>query len=1133
MPLSAVFGIAVALVAVSIVLGQVLSKLWRMPDYSGKISLVLFSFIAGLVVSYLGWPPKLSIDLRGGVILVYEILNDDQAPGGNLPDQPDPAAGKKKVDMDKLIGAIIRRVNPGGVSEVTVRAHGPGEIEVIVPEADEAEAARMEKMISTVGSLEFRILANPRDPDHKTLITRSETLSPDEVQLRSSDGKQVLAWWVPVEEKQQSHFPGSISRQVTRKGIQMMEILVVKDQYDVTGDYLASSRASYDQKGMPSVDFGFNPAGAQRFGALTTKFKPNDMLGTTYQLGIILNNLLSSAPNIQSPIFERGQITGSFTQQEVQDLVNVLNAGSLPATLSKEPISKLFIGPTLGTDTIERSLHSMVVSLVVVSLFMLIYYRFSGVVANLALLMNMVLLLAFMVGIKAAFSLPGLAGFALTIGMAVDSNVLIYERIREERDRGAALRMAIRNGFDRAFSAIFDSHLTTLISAAVLYGIGTDQIKGFAITLFLGVAINLYTAVFCVHVVFDVAEKQNWIKELKMMRMFTKADFDFWGLRYKCYIASILITVLGLVAVAARGKGLLDIDFTGGVSIQMVFKDAQDINMVRHALEKQGLPDLVVQDVVKKKADEQQREYVINTSSLPGVDATEYLHQVEDKLKAAFGEKLQHNNMAVRSVMPIAAAAAGPEAAKTEVKKDTTPEAVKPEVKKDTAPVKPEPKKDTSAEAKKPDPKKDVKPEAKKEPAPEAMKPEVKKDAAPEAAKPEPKKDAPAEAKKPEVKKEAAPEAKKDKPPTPDKKSQSRRQLSESTMLASADPDAVLLAMADTKKDEPKKDEAAKPAPATTEPAKTTASSAELAKAEKEKQANRFAGGTEATIHFDRPLNHDAVEALVVKQVETMHLGNQVIDHELSARGHVPGEKAPLSDWTLKIKLSADNTAQLLDAVGEQVKGQPFFPQSNTIGGKVASDTQYHAIWAIIVSNVLIALYLWIRFQRLSYGVAAVVALLHDVLVALGFLAVSYYIAPLLSKIGLGFLMLEPFKIGMTEVAAFLTIVGYSVSDTVVVFDRIREVRGKSPDVTPQIINASINQTLSRTILTSLTAWLVVVVLYFMGGPTIHGFAFAMIIGIITGTYSSIYVAPPLLLLGTHHDRAPTGAVTEKGSSRN
>jgi len=302
------------------------------------------------------------------------------------------------------------------------------------------------------------------------------------------------------------------------------------------------------------VLFGFNNAGAGLFGQLTGDHLPDTVQNKKYHLGIILDGLLQSAPVINDRITDNGEISGHFTQKAVESLVDVLNAGSLPTALSTEPISEAFIGPTLGSDTIRMGTDSMVLSMVLVCGFMLVYYRFSGIIACLALAANMVLLLACMISVHAAFSLPGLAGFALTIGMAVDSNVLIYERIREELDRGSALRMAIRNGFDRAFSAIFDSHLTTLISAAVLYAIGQEQVKGFAITLFLGVAINLYTAVFCVHVVFDVAERQKWIKRLKMMRMLTKANFDFWGLRYKCYALSIGITVIGLIAVLPAAR---------------------------------------------------------------------------------------------------------------------------------------------------------------------------------------------------------------------------------------------------------------------------------------------------------------------------------------------------------------------------------------------------------------------------------------------------------------------------------------------------------------------------------------------------------------------------------------------------
>jgi SecD/SecF fusion protein len=179
----------------------------------------------------------------------------------------------------------------------------------------------------------------------------------------------------------------------------------------------------------------------------------------------------------------------------------------------------------------------------------------------------------------------------------------------------------------------------------------------------------------------------------------------------------------------------------------------------------------------------------------------------------------------------------------------------------------------------------------------------------------------------------------------------------------------------------------------------------------------------------------------------------------------------------------------------------------------VASKTRYLAVWALVASWLCMIVYLWVRFQGVAFGVAAVVALIHDVFVMLGAIAVSIYVAPFL-----GFLMIEPFKINLPIVAAFLTIIGFSVNDTIVIFDRIREVRGKDPDLTRKMVNDSTNQTLSRTLLTSFTVLLVVVVLYLFGGEAVHGFAFALIVGVATGTYSSIYVASPILLwmIGKH-----------------
>ena len=1095
MPWYANLLLVLSVFVVPCVLGYYLSRLWRMPDYSGKIALVLFTTLAGVVISVFGWPPRLGIDLRGGAILVYEIQESgldkvkQTTEGAPEAQRKGGAGGQAAVDMDKLIGAVGRRINPGGVREITIRPYGARQIEIIVPEADEVEARRMKSVISRIGTLEFRILATKNRPQYRSYIDRARKMADHELELKDGEGNR-LAWWVPVAKESHKEFsqPDIATRNVKRRGQEQLEVLVVGDPYNVDGGYLTSARVG-ESMGRPCVNFTFNNAGAQRFGRLTGSHLPDEVQNYRYYLGIVLDGYLYSAPFIKSAIFERGEISGDFTQEATQQLVDVLNAGSLPTALSTDPISETFTGPTLGSDTIRMGRDSMILSMVLVCVFMLVYYRFCGIIATLALAVNLVLLLACMIAVKAAFSLPGLAGFALTIGMAVDSNVLIYERFREELDRGAAIRMAVRNGFDRAFSAIFDSHLTTLISAAVLYVVGQEQIKGFAITLFLGVAINLYTAVFCVHVVFDVAERRKWITRLKMMRMFTKANVDFWGLRYRCYTASLLLILVGLVGVFSRGQGLLNIDFTGGVSVQVVFNKPQDITYVRDKLA--DLPDVVVADV-KVQEEEAGRRFKIDTSSPPGEEAAAYLKKIQEKIRDTFSGELTANSLVVSEVQPIAG----------------TP-------KPGTAP--------------------------RKQPSPPAGKSEA--------------------------------------PP----KSQSRRDLPSSTLLASADPASVLLALAEPAAKAPAPPAAPAAKPAAKEPAAKTQAAKEPAAKEAaakkpagEKAAEkapakaapapqsapapaapaapvppatpapatpspaakpsgeleRFAGGAQVMLTFAHALRHDALEQMIRAELEARGESPNTVDLELTSPDYHEGDTNPYDTWTVRINLAKDKAQPLFEAFQKQLRNSPYFPSSNTIGGSVAGSTRHQAVYAVIVSNLLIMLYLWVRFQRLSYGVAAVVALIHDVLVALGFLAISAYIAPFFNSIGLRFLLLEPFKIGMTEVAAFMTIVGYSVSDTVVVFDRIREVRGKSPDVTPQIINASINQTLSRTILTSLTAWLVVVVLYFMGGPTIHGFAFAMIVGIITGTYSSIYVAPPLLLFGKKHAPIAAAAGRKGPSSR-
>ena len=303
-------------------------------------------------------------------------------------------------------------------------------------------------------------------------------------------------------------------------------------------------------------------------------------------LSILLDEQIQSAPGINEPITGgSGVIEGQFTTAEVNELINVLNAGALEVPLITEPISELTISPTLGLDVQQKGMRAIVLSSILVYIFMLFYYRFSGLVADICLSLNLILLLGSMAVIDSAFTLPGLAGIALTIGIAVDSNVLIYERMREELERGSSLRMAIKNGFDRAFSAIIDSNVTTLISAVILYMIGTDQIRGFAVTLFIGLVVSLFTVLYFGRLLFEIAEKKRWITKLKMMKLLGHTEIDFIGKQKYCWFGSAVIIIGGLACFAYRGGDNYDVDLSGGTMVTFQFTEPQNIVQVRQKLE--------------------------------------------------------------------------------------------------------------------------------------------------------------------------------------------------------------------------------------------------------------------------------------------------------------------------------------------------------------------------------------------------------------------------------------------------------------------------------------------------------------------------------------------------------------------
>lgn len=1015
----AVFGIPIAI-------GNTLSKSLRLPDQSFRFFIVSFAVIASVAVCLFGGKPKLGIDLRGGVILVYELKRDDQ---GNLP---------SPETVDKLVGIVKKRLDPGNVQEIVIRPYGLDKIEVIVPTpAQDKNAAagedqeilnRIKEKISTSGALAFRITAN--SSSHQTLIDKAREQQRLEEQRKQRISNIVLgqptdpkdpttapelARWVPIRPDAIGEFMGVdyTTREIDRGSLgKEVQVLVVKDPYDVTGQYLASARSGVDEKAKPAVFFNFTFEGADRFSKLTSSNLPkNDQFS---HLGIILDDIMQSAPRIITTISDSGQITGNYTEESAKNLAEILNAGGLPAALNKEPVSEQLVSATLGQDTIDSGIRSMVVATGVVIFFMLIYYRFAGVVANLALILNVLLIVAFMIMFNAAFTLSGLAGLALTVGMAVDANVLIYERMREELNRGATLRMAIRNGFDRATVTIVDANVTTLITAIVLYVIGTDQVKGFAVTLTVGILMNLFTAITCTRLMFDIAERNRWVSNMKFMQIMSNTNFDFIGKRQFCYTVSVVFLSVGMIAAAYRGKDLFNIDFTGGTSVTTVFEKAPDggIAEVRREIEKK-LREATVQEV---NAQDQPKGTWFKI-----VSETDQ-KSVETAVKEAFGPQLKVYRMKRGTMEKLAATTSAPQAGDLEALAATDSQGTESQDVESQEVASASDEFEGAGSSCQPIP---------------TASPSATATTAPPAAAP-----------------------------------------------AGLNPASMITGPLNIPG-----------VPQFNTPASAAASTTTAA-------ADPFAGGTFVELTFTPKINYRRLSEIFVEAVKP-----ESPAYELTSKELEPGSSKSIETWQFRTVASADQLKSILDRVDAQLASAPFFPSSESVGAAVAGGARSSAIWAMVVSLFLVMVYVWFRFQDLAFGFAAILALVHDVLFTVGCLALSRWLAPYF-----GFALVDPFKIDLTIVAALLTIIGYSLNDTIVIFDRIREVRGKSPAMTGDVINLCVNQTLSRTILTSLTVFLVVVILYFWGGPGIHGFAFAMVVGTISGTYSTIYVASPILL---------------------
>ncbi len=778
---------------------------------------------------------NLGLDLQGGIHLVLEV------------DQTNLSEDEKTDVVARALEIIRNRIDQFGVSEPIIHREGDWRIVVELPGVQDIERAK--GLIGKTARLEFKILKS--DADRAGIIEKIDQHLAAQAPVDSAKAEDPLLGQPTEEIPSLSRYMLSsrgdfvvpedniltvrdlLNRPDVQKllppdaqflwnskdeemgdGQRYRALYYLKRRVEMTGEILSDASVttgqSFENAGQPIVNFTTTSQGVRLFGRVTGA-------NVGERMAIILDDQVYSAPTIRSKINQgSGIIEGTGTIDEAKDLAIVLRAGALPADVNI--VEDRTVGPSLGRDSIEQGKNAALIGLVIVIIFMVIYYGFSGLVADLALVLNLVFVMAILAAFQGTLTLPGIAGIILTIGMAVDANVLILERIREELRAEKTLRVAIENGYARAVQTIVDANVTTIITAIVLYQYGTGPIKGFALTLMIGIISSMFTAIFVTRTIYDtiVSRQVNPRLSIGRLRVFGDTSINFLGVRRGAFILSAVLILFGLGSTITKGGYNLGIDFAGGTLLELHFDPPASVGDIR-----QSLGDVRVED------------------------------QSMDLRNSEIKEFGTVNDILIR------------------------------------------------------------------------------------------------------VEEEA-----------------------EGTAIADA----------------------------------------------------------------------------------------------------------------IKTRLKSDFAGNIQDET-------EWLRRQEAVGPKIGEELKTNAVYAILVAMILIIVYVWWRFRQIEFGIAAVIALFHDVMITLGIFSVMNW------------------EISLAIVAALLTIVGYSLNDTIVVYDRIREdIKLYRRDTFGSVINRAINECLNRTVLTSGTTMLVVLSLIFLGGEVIRDFAFALLIGVIVGTYSSAFVASPIVV---------------------
>ncbi|MBW7990995.1 MAG: protein translocase subunit SecD [Planctomycetes bacterium] len=968
--------------------------------------------------------PNKNTEYRDAIRAIDQLnLSEDQL---NICLEKSAKSSKRKEEYDKLTTNFPDRV---------------GEIEKTVAAFDEYRPFRgrlddpkdLQRMLKGAGILEYRILPTQGHPDvdmdqMASYVERLKEKGPK----TASDNNYI---WCEIENIEEWRSADAEERPaiVAQFGDKYYVLASNKPNdtllHNPSGKQwkLEKANPTSDNMGRRAIGFLLDEKGGVLFSNVTSKNigKP---------LCILLDGIAISAPHIQSRIRRQGIITGSFAQTQVEDMVNKLNAGSLPARLIEQPISINTIGPSIGADNRDQGIKAGLIGLVAVIVCMAIYYCLAGSIADVALLLNMLFVLAIMAGVRATFTLPGIAGIILTIGMSVDANVLVFERIREEQLKGSSLRIAITNGYQRAFRTIFDANVTTFITAAILFWRASEEVKGFAIVLMLGIASSMFTSLFVTRVIFDFLLSKKIIKDhLLMMRLIHKPNVNWMRLRPVFFGISIVLIGIGLAIFLTRDdvkNNKYDIEFTGGTSVQINLKEPLSRQEVVDRISKIGNdrnnPALAAANIYSIGKSEKQ--YEINTTETNKMTVTVDLTQANQKTEAELTDAIKKSQTKFSGELNnlfVTRNASGP----------------------------------------------------------------------------------------------------------------SQIVVTTSQMNQSLVKDVLTTAFPDATISEPQIDEVVNSAILTAfteeleiqqnlQPNIISQEKISEELIDSYPELTDFVGGVKIECEIVKATSLEDIKqrlsALQFKP-DTQNLNRypyEIFGANLTSTD--PNERVNTfayvstdeeagfrelseDEWTRFVE---NETVKVLAAA----KLETSLPRVRQFDPSVGKEQKQQALIAIILSLFAIVTYVWIRFGNIRYGIAAIAALVHDVCITLGAVAACTYLSS--TTIGEA-LLIGDFKINLAMIAAFLTLIGYSLNDTIVIFDRIRENRGKARTLNAQVITNSINQTISRTILTSFTTFIVVLIMYIFGGPGLRGFTFAIGFGIIVGTYSSIAIAAPILLIGT------------------